>query len=103
MQHWKKFRPAWGLFFAFGLLGPFVSESRFYEQHPKIAWPIFFSLILIGSLYMIYLRGVMLRILLDKSMSAANRNFLWIFPFMVLVILGAALGSLLKRIFTSLT
>ena len=49
---------------------------------------------------MIYLKGVMLRIVLDKSMSAATRSFLWIVPSMALAILGAALGSLLKRGFT---
>ena len=100
MRHWKKFGPAWGLFFTFGLVGPFLATTRFYEEHPKMAWPIFFAVILIGSLYMIFLKGVMLRVVLDKSMSAATRSFLWIVPSMALAILGAALGSLFKRIFT---
>ena len=94
------FAPVWMMFFAWGVAGPFISWSKFYEKHPGIAWPLFLSLVAISGVYMIFLKRVMLRIVLDKSMSASTRNVLWVLPPLPIAVLGALLGLWLKRQFS---
>ena len=48
---------------------------------------------------MIFLRGVMLRLVSDKSTSAGTRNLLWILPGTLFMVLGAIVGEVLKALF----
>jgi len=100
MCHWKKFWPVWVIAFAWCMVGPFVASPNFYEEHPAIAWPVLLALMISASLYMIFLKGLMLRIVSDKSMSAATRSFLWLVPTFTLAVLGMLLGFWLKSQFT---
>jgi hypothetical protein len=100
MHNWKMFIPVWAMFFAFCLSGPFLSAPGVYEKHPGIAWPVFFATIGILGVGMTFLRRVMLRILVDKSMSATTRGALFVMPSMLMGILGAILGFWLKRQFS---
>jgi len=100
MCHWKKFWPVWVMAFAWCMVGPFVASPNFYEEHPAIAWPVLLALVISLSLYMIFLKGVMLRIVSDKSMSATTRSFLWLVPTLTMAVFGMLLGFWLKLQFT---
>ena len=83
-------------FFAFGIVGPSLATPRFYEEHPSIAWPILFSWVIIAGLYMVYLKGPMLRIVLDTSMRTGTRNVLFVLFGLLMALLGGVLGFWLK-------
>jgi len=96
MRHWTKFAAVWVFFFANAATLPLLASPRFYEERPKVAWSIFFAWWIITGLSMVFLKGIMLRLVLDKSMSAGTRNLLFILPTMLLGVLGVIVGSCLK-------
>src|SRR5262245_14206735 len=93
---WKLFRPVWVFFFAGGFSAMLLATPKFYEEHPSIAWPIFFSWVIISGLYMVYLKGPMLRIVLDTSMRTGTRNVLFVLSGLLMGVLGGVLGFWLK-------
>jgi hypothetical protein len=97
-HYFKKFCPVWLFTFAWCMLGPLFATPRLYKEHPGIAWPAFFSLIIICAIYMIFLKRVMLRLLQDKLMSTTTRNVLWLIPTLIFAMTGMMLGLSLKHI-----
>jgi hypothetical protein len=96
LRHWKNLVPLWAVLPVWFTVGPFVTIPRFYEDYPAIAWPIFFVLIAAISLYMILIRGAMLRIVSDEAMGTVTRFVLVVIPSMSLTVLGLIIGLWLK-------
>jgi len=98
-KYWKKFWPVWLVPPIWLGLVVVVTDPHFQEKHPKIALALVIVMVFGGSVYMIFLKGWLLRrVFSDKSISIATRNILFVIPSALLGILGLILGLCLKSL-----